>query len=278
MVVVVKSVAGKPGTPQDARDWMLRLAAFHARVGSHYLTYGYGGIPREQGDPWNEARSLSAYGVSPIWGKSRCPTIENDKRWASLAINTATLNGNRCLGRCRSFARKVPRTIVNESGELTDQGLEELELWHKIWKKLPDSMGWPAFYGGYPRRKDGKVYLGEDCRHKSHFDCIGFINWLVYAATGRPAGYCQIDVGQWEQTDKVTPYSAGSVFDVGTFKSCDLLTRSEGRKHMALVVADGADKVIHAYSDSYGVVETTFAKVDYQKRGQIKESFLMQYR
>ena len=44
-----------------------------------------------------------------------------------------------------------------------------------LWKSFNDSGLSPRFSADYR-------YLGEDCRNKRHFDCEGFVAWVIVEA------------------------------------------------------------------------------------------------
>ena len=65
---------------------------------------------------------------------------------------------------------------------------------------LPSSQ-WKSFNhtGLFPRRSAGYLYLGEDCRGHRHFDCEGFVAWVLVKAAGKDAGTWRKGVG-WYQS------------------------------------------------------------------------------
>ncbi len=87
-------------------------------------------------------------------------------------------------------------------------------------KRIPQA-AWQPFYLVYSPRKvqggnvsnNGLIVWGEDCRNKRHFDCIGFINYVLsYTTTVKNAGFSikQFRDGQ-TMTQEIKPMNAARV-------------------------------------------------------------------
>ncbi len=93
----------------------------------------------------------------------------------------------------------------------------------------------PYFLFFSPRRPFGRgtkseIYWGETYQHRRHFDCIGFVNWCVWKATGIPYTF---DIAQWSAGT-----AGGQVFRLATSGPSSLLDGDvivKANHHIALV-------------------------------------------
>jgi cell wall-associated NlpC family hydrolase len=97
------------------------------------------------------------------------------------------------------------------------------------------------------------IYLGESCAGKRHFDCIGFVCYVLREAVNRmmrfnlPATGCGnwLQLGSTDCGDNVAMCAPGDLVLSAT--------------HIAIVSSTGSSvRVIHANGDMPGVVETGF--------------------
>jgi len=112
------------------------------------------------------------------------------------------------------------------------------------------SANWPCYYDvftprvvqGYNVAEKGTIVWGEDCRYRRHFDCIGFVNYVLSASTSRPWGY-SID----QYANGIT--GAYAIDKDADLADADILIR--GSEHIGLLGANG--KVVQAEQASKGV-------------------------
>ena len=223
------------------RSFIVQYA--HWCIGSHYLKKCFGQKPGEYDDVKTNPRLLA---------------IEENTDWDSLAIHAACLSGSgrRCLGRYHANEVRYREELFRLDDSQSSQpdyislkayveslaGMEPGQFPH--WGKP----------GLYPRReRPGEpVYLGEDCREKQHFDCVGLVGYVMRQVFGE-----KFDYG-------LTHYLNGS--DNTHFDACrleppprtlpqpgDLLVSDT---HIAIV--SGPDRIIHAAGERWGVRESGF--------------------
>ncbi len=232
---------------EDTRAIRLRMvavAASQADAGAHYLTGCFGASP----------------GGLDVVRRRRLNLGEN-LEWDNLAVHagehTNLLSAQRpdplrCAGR---YGVTGGREIGRDAA-LQRRIREYLEANRSL-----DPRQWPSFEGvGYPRKawdefNDRYFYvLGEDCRNKAHFDCIGFVNWVLTQLKKEPITYSS---AQWSN-ERVAPVSveegppAAARLEPG-----DLLIRGTGRiPHIVIVGEDR--QLIEAAGIRVGVVRSEF--------------------
>jgi cell wall-associated NlpC family hydrolase len=223
----------------------------------HYLSGARGGIP---GGPSCVGRSVD---------------LNEDSSWGHLSIHAAKNSLQRCYGRWAAFGK---------SGYLFQPGSKELTALKAYWEEHkgepPES--WPSFEteGLTPRRigksSDSAIALGEDCRDKRHFDCIGFIYWAYnqvlpnnsWASQGI-SGYAK---GFTSSDKRINVKSLGELGPM-QIQSGDIVTRTNTTpKHIGIGISGGT--VIHASRESDGVLIEPFLKGNWTGVSRISvESF-----
>lgn len=110
---------------------------------------------------------------------------------------------------------------------------------------------------------------GEDCRHKRHFDCDSFVNYVLSHATKTSWGYTaeQYVTGShpdhWSTVDLSAPPVAGDI----------LLRGGEGRRHVALLGAD--NHVYQAEQHDTGVhADEIYGGKNWRQRLRILDSLI----
>ena len=135
------------------------------------------------------------------------------------------------------------------------------------------SLLWKSFNrtGLYPRRSSNYRFLGEDCRNRRHFDCEGFIAWVLVKAAGKDAGIWRkgltwyqnggdkrLDIYQASGADYV--HKDGRKITTNDILDGDILIRkpnSDGGEHIAFACARGAG-VLEASGKDRGVLRSTY--------------------
>jgi hypothetical protein len=242
---------------------MLSLARQIASSGAHYLTGTFG------------ARPLEADTIS-----GRLLEFRNDTTWEQLAVHAAEWSGMRCCGRYAVVAGSVAAGKLRYPQHLPPSG--DLAVWLRAiqggtqWGHIDMSgqQGAPRFVMTrnvrafrdrfWPRRyvvdNRGRlrdpdlchpefVYLGEDCTGKMHFDCVGFVCYLLTQVTGRTVrrGLPDDGVGSW----------GSKIDDYRLVQPGDAMMSAS---HIAVVEESqgGTIWIIHANGDSRGVERTRF--------------------
>lgn len=212
---------------KTGRELIVSYAKY--QIGSHYLAGTRGAVPDG----------------GPVLGRS--VKLYQQPRWKNLCLHTAVNGEGRCWG--RYDAKGLGGYIFSPTGSK----LQALRDYHAKHEASPVET-WPAFGkpGMSPRRltkQDGySIALAEDCRGKRHFDCIGFIFWVLNMVAPRPEwdnygikGYAN---GSFGLIEKIGPLPQHKLMDG------DIVT--DGVHHIGFAAASGW--VIHAKWESEGVV------------------------
>jgi hypothetical protein len=224
-----------------------------ACVGSHYINGAYGGIPgtADVGVPLPMPRRITLV-ASP----DRLDLKLNlQKKSANLAVFAAEMNIKDycvCAGNYNSFPGGRGADPSNWD---VNNYLESL--------RGKDVVMWPNYYGRYtPRRVfgpgatpgsalNGVLVWGESCRGIRHFDCVGFISYCFWKATGK---IYQFEIKAWH--DVPNPVGA-QVFELKSSKPASLLDGDiliRANHHIAYTTRDG--KLIEAQDTDLGVRES----------------------
>jgi cell wall-associated NlpC family hydrolase len=101
--------------------------------------------------------------------------------------------------------------------------------------------------------------FGESCVGVRHFDCIGFVNYIMGQVQQR-----QWNIASWiKHTQEVQLKDA---------MAGDILTKSG---HIGLAVSPS--HVVHASDTQYGVIETSIGKGSWTRCGRMSVSFWLCY-
>lgn len=265
----------------EKRQSIVLKAMTEVSRGGHYLSGSDGSIPDDAGS-----------------GLVRSTTISNDLNIATVCVFGASNGFGTCRGR-----------YVNAGGKRFSKGdggdrdihlpayLEELDATY-----LP-SWFWPSFRGTglFPRLSSKYIYLGEDCRGKRHFDCEGFIAWVLVHAIGKDKGTWRQGVDWYQNggshlsakpndmtTDEfekgkridIFKYVGGGLYKHGDGRTInqggilggDILIRKpnpEGGEHIAFAT-DKAGSVLEASGKDRGVISSSY-KTNWTQLGRIKK-------
>ena len=126
--------------------------------------------------------------------------------------------------------------------------------------------------GLFPRFSGDYLFLGEDCRNKRHFDCEGFIAWVLVKAVGKDAGVWRQGVAWYQkggggrlkifkaQGARYVAESDGEVINRNDILDGDIVIRKPnkwGGEHIAFACARGT-AVLEASGKDRGVQRSTY--------------------
>lgn len=205
------------------------------QVGAHYMPGTRGGVPD----------GLTVLG--------RPVKLYEQKKWKNLCVHAPASSLGRCYG--RYDAKGLGGYMFSPSGNK----LAALKEYHARHEDAPVDT-WPPFEkpGLTPRRiskKDGdSIVLGEDCRGKRHFDCIGFIFWVLNCVVPHPLwdnyGIKSYARASFDLIEKIGPLPQSELLDG------DIVT--DGEHHIGFATATGW--VVHAKWESEGVVVERYSE------------------
>lgn len=182
------------------------IAVAQTCIGDHYINGAYGGTPGNgDGVPTNDKRDLRLIADDAHLD----PKLR--EKTANLAVNAATLSIGKycvCAGNCAKLVGFPgdPAAIKETDPELVNylNSLKRMPspVWPNGWPNYPtdkkDSFSPRRAYGPGPNGVDigGKLVWGESCKDKRHFDCVGFISYCYWKASGNAV---QLDIKAWRQ-------------------------------------------------------------------------------
>lgn len=249
-------------TDAEKRALINIIGMAEVKAGSHYMKGGDGAIPAQDGT-----------------GLFREVDLVQDLTIENLGVHAARNNFGVCRGRWKVFASgKILKKPMTERVTLLPQYLDELSKTY-----LPTDSWWDFNYSGlYPRNADGYIYLGEDCRNKRHYDCEGFVAWVLVKALGKDKGTWRKGV-DWYQAgggDRLEIYKAhgdaykssgGKVITRNDILDGDILIRKKSKtsgEHIALACARGSG-VLEASGKDRGVLHSSY-NPDWTELARIK--------
>jgi hypothetical protein len=251
---------------EEKRALIIAYATKEIENGSHYLKGTSGAIPNQIGS--GLFRNVEI--------------VENlDIKSTTFGIHAAISKFGMCAGRWEKFAPVGKQFSI----EQPDRKYQLPEYLDKLKASYKPPRDWESFNSTnlYPRRANDYMYLGEDCRNKRHFDCEGFIAWVLVNALGKDKGTWQKGV-DWYQSGgggRLKVYQAvGSNYvsaDHGTITQVDILDgdilirkpSSSGGEHIAFACAKGTG-VLEASGKSVGVVRSGY-KSNWTQLARIKK-------
>ncbi len=220
-------------------------------VGSHYINGAYGATPgNKDGTPCRKG------GIQLIASTHRLDPAKHIEKTEDLAVLAAQMYVKRhcvCGGNFNSFKRSRPASPADR--DLTD--------YLKGLKSQPPAT-WPNFcvdytprrvYGPKPHSDFGGVLVwGQSCKGIRHFDCIGFISFCLWKATGK---VIQLEISQWRTRGQ--PMAGSKVYDLRTnqfpekLMAADILIKED--HHIAWVDEDAT--IIQAADTDIGVTASS---------------------
>lgn len=237
----------------DKRFLIVATALNEVQFGSHYLKGSDGGIPDKAGSGLDRKLDL----LENL-------TIEN------LGIHAAKGSWGVCRGRFAKRKASGGKQFVkgqDDRDRLLPAYLDQLKASY-----LPSTY-WKDFEhtGLYPRRDAGYIFLGEDCRGKKHFDCEGFIAWVLVKALNKDKGTWRKGVGWYQDGGggrlEVYQYVGGGKYESAEktitqsqILDGDILIRKPnqwGGEHIAFACAQG-NAVLEASGANVGVIHSAY--------------------
>jgi hypothetical protein len=180
------------------------IAIARGLIGSHYINGAYGATPgNSDGCPCRPG------GVNLVADPGRLDPARANPENRNLAVLAAEMFIKQYCVCGGNYASMVPR---GQEVSPTDPGL--VAYLQSLKDKSPSE--WPNYLTYYtPRRAygpaqggglGGKLVLGQPCKGVRHFDCVGFISYCYWKASGNVV---QLDISAWR-----TPNMAGKVYDL----------------------------------------------------------------
>lgn len=183
------------------------IAVAQTCIGDHYINGAYGGTPGNgDGVPTNDKRDLRLIADDAHLD----PKLR--EKTANLAVNAATLSIGKnycvCAGNYNKLVGFPGNPVPQETDPELVNYLNSLKgmpspLWPNGWPNYPRDRNDSSFsprraYGPGPNGVDigGKLVWGESCKDKRHFDCVGFISYCYWKASGNAV---QLDIKAWRQ-------------------------------------------------------------------------------
>lgn len=234
------------------------IAEARKNLGAHYIHGGYGATPgRNDGFPTADRRR-----VELIFDDRRMDPRNIYGERNSIAILAASTEINRykdgklvdskysvCGGSYDDVSGG--RKSLSESDRDVEDIIRLLQLasigqFSAVLPRLTPR----RVFGPRPEGvSGGELVLGGVCANVRHFDCVGFISFCIWAATGK---IIQLDIAEWV---KVPGVLSATVFDLKTGKPPEKLLDGDivvkGTHHIALVAEDGT--LYEAQDTNYGV-------------------------
>ncbi len=238
----------------DTRRFMLAtLAMGQGLMGAHYLKGARGGIP----------------GEGPAVGRE--VKLKQDARWDTLRIHTGTNSLQNCYGRWKTVNGFLFQVGSSELARLKEYVKDNDGKPMDSWPHFPD----PPHFGAklFPRRLGGAgsgIAAGDDCRGKRHFDCIGFVYWLLNEISPTVKWYNH-SIRNYEQGfDEVQKMGRLQSHEL---KHGDIVTRTDSSpKHIGMISI--GNSVVHASMESIGMVIQSYNREDWTGVSRVKDPYL----
>lgn len=238
----------------DVRRFMIATMAMNqGLLGAHYLRGARGGIP----------------GEGPSVGRE--VLLKQDSRWDTLRVNIGANSLQNCYGRWKTVHGFLFQVGSSELARLKTYVADNKSTKMDSWPHFPD----PPYTGAklFPRRLSGAgsgIAAAEDCRGKRHFDCIGFIYWLLHETT---------PTVKWEN-HSIRNYEQGfkEVQKMGRLQAHelnhgDIVTRTDSKpKHIGFV--SFGNIVVHASMESIGMKTQAYNREDWTGVSRVKDDYL----
>jgi hypothetical protein len=224
----------------EKRQLIILTALAEQQKGGHYLKGADGAIPGDSGS-----------------GLFRELPVHENLDIADLGVHATKNSWGTCRGRYKKVGGKRFAKGEPDRDVLLPEYLKELE------DGILPSFFWKSFNGTglYPRRDSGYLYLGEDCRGKRHFDCEGYIAWVLVKALNKDKGTWRKGVG-WYQSGgdgRLTVYKAVGNKYVNSATG-ETITQSEIRDGDILInkpKPGGGEHIAFALQKGNGVLEAS---------------------
>jgi hypothetical protein len=215
-------------------------------VGSHYINGGYGARPnRSDGCPCRPG------GITLVADGKRLDPAKVAPPEKNLAVFAAEMNIKKycvCAGNYATYpgGREASPTDGDLIAYLDTLKGSSPGTWHNYYIHFTPRR---AFGPGPGGDLGGKLIWGQSCKDIRHFDCVGFISYCYWQATGKVV---QLEISAW----RAVPNPMGAtVFDLkagkrpSSLSDADILVQAD--HHIGFVSSDGV--VIEAQDTHLGV-------------------------
>ena len=242
----------------SSRALVVATAAQQAALGAHYINGSDGGITGMN------AAGEAGGGLSA----SRKILLLEDHSWEKLAVHAAIYGGRVCQGRYSRVGGEMFQPDTDRLRDLKNDYVPSLaDFPAALVKPFPGTMLYPRRSRSKP---GGTIYLGEDCRHKRHFDCISFVNWVLTTVVGRLIWFAEKDYFSGTKMNaQILPATHTP------FKNADIGVRIDatGHEHIGFLTSYGT--MIHARDPEKGVEVSAFEmkKDNFTKICRLPDSF-----
>lgn len=153
-------------------EWIIQYG--RQFIGSHYLWGAAGATPTEQDGAFYRAGSVNL------------DTDAKSNDQPSVFAATCDVDDHFvCAGNFTQFTTETAGGYTYSSDATLTNYLDEL-------RKLPSKLHWYPYKSRFTPRvvkgknigaDDKRLVWGEDCRYVRHFDCIGFVNFVLSLTT-----------------------------------------------------------------------------------------------
>ncbi|HJZ89953.1 MAG TPA: hypothetical protein VKE40_03720 [Gemmataceae bacterium] len=221
-------------------------------IGSHYINGGYGACPdREDGCPCRIG-SVKLIADANRLNPGKLPIPNQNLAVFAAEMSFVKEDGTKVYCVCAgNYATAGGKETVPNDGDLVSY-LQSLKgkppaEWSNFSRLTPRR----AFGPGPGGDLGGKLVWGLSCKAVRHFDCVGFISYCYWKATGK---VMQLAISGWR-----TPNLAGTVYDLGpggkrppSLMDGDIIVQAD--HHIGYVDSHGA--IIEAQDTHLGVRST----------------------
>lgn len=250
---------------QMKRSLIFSTAKTQADIKSHYLNGTDGGTP---GNKDGQNHYLLE--------------IKENLTEEHVSVYAVTNKNGTCSGRTERVLNGKKLVKPNQDRtELLPAYLEELKSSWKSYFYYPDFNN----TGLYPRREDGWIFLGEDCRGKRHFDCQSFIGWVIGDALKKTGiwgksiewfnngGDGKLDVWQGSAMPAKSEMLDGDIL-IRLQTTTNKKGQESTHRHIAFV-SRGGNTIVHASGNRVGVISQLLsANPTWTALARIKSQYL----
>ncbi|HMF57346.1 MAG TPA: hypothetical protein VK619_13465 [Pyrinomonadaceae bacterium] len=237
---------------------VIQKAREQAKAGAHYLWGAAGNTPGNSDGAWYRPSHAQLHpnvpDLEPLTQNRNAAASKHNVHVPTLFaafVDSSDQGLLPCVGRTVQFPMPLALDAMDKDKHaafdlklknLTDAQIEEFQ------RNAGNaaSFRWPrpnsALGNNNPHHS---TVWGESCVGKRHFDCIGFINWLLSETLNK-----HIQYGIANYTNK----NVGTEVEVAQAQTCDIVTK--GVEHIGLV--SDTKTVIEAMDVLNGVVEGAF--------------------
>jgi hypothetical protein len=220
-------------------------------IGSHYLWGAAGATPNQQDGAYYRTGAVNL----------DADAKSNEK--PSVFAASCDVDGHYvCAGNFKEFIDQTGGGYTYPSDVNLTKYLDEI-------RKLPSNSYWYPYKSRFTPRvmkgnnlgaDDNRIVWGEDCRYVRHFDCVGFVNFVLSLTTSQ----------KWSFS--ISQYAAGSITGATSVPldspivDGDILVRNT--EHIAFLCADGQVLQAQDHATSVHAKETFQAQRNKDNKAQ----------